>query len=538
MLTGGGPGQVGGASCAVGPSSPPTSPPPTAPRLPTNLRPVTQTSPDLPQPSPLRAFLLWIAGITAVGFLVRALHLDIPIRYDEAHTFLEYARHGVRYVVSTYEHPNNHVFHSLLVALSTGGLGEGLVAIRLPAFLAGCLLVPTAGLLAWRGGVGAPARSSGAFLGGLLAAALVAGWPVLVEYSTNARGYSIVGLVTLLVGWVAVEIRGGGGGGRWWVLGALGAVGMFTVPVMLLPWTAVLLYLGHARLSGVGAGERVRALSPVLLLAGGVGVVTLLLYLPILAVHGIGAFLDERYIVVAQDGGMLSRFPGDLAGVFLHWSKELPAAVLVFVLAGLLGEAIHSQGRRAPSQLLLWCLIVSFGFLFLRGTQGYERVWLWLLPLVLVVAAQGWSLILARVGASAPGGLHPAAGGAALLLAITMGAVTSLGGELRGSLETGGYPEGPEVARYLAGAMGPQDIVLTDFISVGPLAYYRERLGGSGAGGGAPGGPHAWIVMNRSEQQRVDHLLEELAEDGLDLARVPTVETIGDTWIHRVRMAR
>jgi hypothetical protein len=480
-----------------------------------------------------------VAALTALGVALRALHLDIPIRYDEAHTFLEYARHGVLHLVSTYEHPNNHVLHTLLVWLSTEVVGDGLVGIRLPAFLAGALLVPAAALLAGARGAGAAAA--------LLAAAFTAGWPVLVEYSVNARGYSLAGLVTVLSAWLALEIRGGRGGWRWWVLGALGVVGHFTVPVMLLPWTAIVLFLAHGTLGVESGPARTRALASVGSLALGVGAVTLLLYLPILLSEGLGALLDDRYVVVSSEEGLARRLPADLGAIALHWARGLSPTVAGLVGAGVAVSVAHRRGRGPLVELFGWCLLVSFAFLLLRGTQGYERVWLWLLPVALAVAAQGWGLLVgelsAAVSARSAGRLRARMSGALLsagiaaLVAVGIGGATLAGDAVRGSLETGGYPEGPEVARFLAGAMGPRDIVLTDFVSVAPLAYYRERLEGVERMAPAGGGPHAWIVLNTSEQQRIDHLTSELEADGLDLSRVPVLETIGATRIHRVRMA-
>ena len=44
--------------------------------------------------------------------------------------------------MSDYSHPTNHILHTLLTKLSTGILGVGPVALRLPAFLAALLSMP------------------------------------------------------------------------------------------------------------------------------------------------------------------------------------------------------------------------------------------------------------------------------------------------------------------------------------------------------------------------------------------------------------
>ena len=47
---------------------------------------------------------------------------------------------------------------------------------------------------AWLAGRALFSRSTG-----ILAAALIAAWPYLVEYGANARGYTLTGLFTLLL---------------------------------------------------------------------------------------------------------------------------------------------------------------------------------------------------------------------------------------------------------------------------------------------------------------------------------------------------
>ena len=58
------------------------------------------------------------------------------------------------------------------------------IIIRLPAFFAGCMLISIA---AWVGNQASGRRA------GLIAAMIVETSPVLIEYSTNARGYRLRG---------------------------------------------------------------------------------------------------------------------------------------------------------------------------------------------------------------------------------------------------------------------------------------------------------------------------------------------------------
>ena len=69
-------------------------------------------------------FGLMLLIVCALGLALRALHLDIPMRYDETATYLSYASQSWEHVTTNYQNPNNHVFHSLLVGWLTTWLGS------------------------------------------------------------------------------------------------------------------------------------------------------------------------------------------------------------------------------------------------------------------------------------------------------------------------------------------------------------------------------------------------------------------------------
>ena len=60
---------------------------------------------------------------------------------------------------------------------------------------------------------------------------------------------------------------------------------------------------------------------------------------------------------------------------------------------------------------------------------------------------------------------------------LIMSAVLLLAKPVWKSVETGTFPQGPEVATYLAERAQAGDKVLTDFITEQPLRYYLNRLG-------------------------------------------------------------
>src|SRR5512139_2592793 len=124
------------------------------------------------------------------GFFLRLLVINRSIDYDKAYTFLNFASKSFKYILADYSAPNNHILHTILVGIASRLFGGEPWAVRLPAFLAGTLIVPVMYLTARR------FFSRPQALG---AAALLAVTPVLIDYSVNGRGYTMLFLFALLL---------------------------------------------------------------------------------------------------------------------------------------------------------------------------------------------------------------------------------------------------------------------------------------------------------------------------------------------------
>ena len=157
------------------------------------------------------------------------------MRYDEALTFNEFASRPLYYALSFYPDPNNHLLNTLLMHFSAGALGSAPWVLRLPAFVAGVLLVPATYALAQL--LYGPRAA-------FLSAVLVAVSSYLVEYSTNSRGYTLqaLGFVALL-GLVIVAVRRDSPTAL--LLAALvAALGAYAVPTMFYGVVVAAIWLG------------------------------------------------------------------------------------------------------------------------------------------------------------------------------------------------------------------------------------------------------------------------------------------------------
>src|SRR5689334_12170590 len=72
---------------------------------------------DWAEAAPVERVAAVLLGVIALA--TRLAHLRQTMRHDEAYTFLHYATAPLTTALSDYTYPNNHLFHTLLVWIST-----------------------------------------------------------------------------------------------------------------------------------------------------------------------------------------------------------------------------------------------------------------------------------------------------------------------------------------------------------------------------------------------------------------------------------
>ncbi len=326
--------------------------------------------------------------ILAVGLTGRLLYIERGVQYDEAYTYVEFARHSLKHVMTDYHHPNNHVFHTLLVHFSTRLFGSELWAIRLPAMIAGLLGLPAVYLLG--------RRMFRPWIG-LAAAGLLAAAPVMISYSVNARGYTLITLFTLLLFLLADSVREEKNLAAWALMILITALGFYTIPTMLYPFGIVFAWLALAGLqreisSGYGGWKGwlwylagYGALSALL---------SILFYVPIFRVKGVlEVFIHDPIVQSFSLADFFGLFPSEAATIQGEWlSGPLPAWLAPACLIGV-GASIFLQKRvgRSRVSIPLAALLFVVPTLMIQRPLILARVWVFLLPLLVISGLAGWA---------------------------------------------------------------------------------------------------------------------------------------------------
>jgi 4-amino-4-deoxy-L-arabinose transferase-like glycosyltransferase len=384
---------------------------------------------------------------------LRAVYLSQPMRVDEAATYLYYVRKPPLYGLVSYTLPNNHVLHTLLVSVSTFLFGNHPWVIRIPAFAAGVAMIPLSFVVA---------RQLYGEAAGLITAAFVASSSILIEYSTNARGYTIV--AALFLGLLALKpalMKGEARAWRWFAI--LGALGFFTIPTMFFPFGVVVAWLAVA--IARAPDEERRALRT--RLASGVGltfVLTVAAYLPAILWTGPRALFANRFVVSRPWDVWLSLMRPLLGSIWRGWNGGLGIVGMVLFL-GLFAIGLV-RGRTSLALIAVaWCVLVVIA----GRWYVYARVWTFLVPIYWMTVAAGMVFVLRRSRFS---------------VTIAMAALVAIGVSILASgtvvrSPDGAFPDAERVAVALRNARVDDEVLTLNPVTA-PLQYYavlrREPL--------------------------------------------------------------
>jgi len=320
---------------------------------------------------------LLVVLATAVG--IRLKYLDVPMDYDEAYSFLNYARRPLYEGLADYNSTNNHLLNTLFMHISYRLFGPQEWALRLHVFVAGVALVGTTYGLGW--------RLHGREVG-LMAAALVATSYVMINYSVNARGYIWTAWMTALLvdafGRIATtepQPRAL----QWLGAGLVAVLGVVAIPTMAYSILGCIIWLSIRNLrSGRPAYSRFVGLELWTLL---VGLASLWLYAPALVLRGVSAW-QHPFVAPQHIGNWFSRVPAAWSYA-LKSGTEGPVPWLVPAAFFLVGLVVLWWMRRDAFWLIVAVPLATFAVMALQRVTPPPRIFSFLTPLIALVAAAG-----------------------------------------------------------------------------------------------------------------------------------------------------
>lgn len=415
-----------------------------------------------------RIYLVALLVITLLALLIRLIFISQPMRHDEAYTFLAFASRSFRVVISDYHLPNNHVFHTILVYLAYHLFGNQPWIIRLPALIAGVLAVPAT---YWVGNMFYDRNTA------ILSAALVASASPLISYSTNARGYTLISLFTLLILALGVLVKDNKNLLAWILIIVFSALGFYTNPTMLYPFGILMTWLLVSALLKDVASEYKSNFFYYLLSSGiGVAFLTILLYTPIIIFSGLDNLIGNSVIASLNWENFQQSIWVRAQNTWEDWTTGVPIFIIGLLVFGTIISLIFHRklsAHRFPLQIaaVIWIAIA----LIIQKVAPWPRIWLFLLPVFIIWGTSGVIYLLRLAFLQRPllDKGYIAILGAAILLPAFLLTSYSISPPYPANIIS---PE-EEITRYLKDYLEPGDVVVATSPTRSQVGYYFSAYG-------------------------------------------------------------
>ena len=448
---------------------------------------------------------LWLDGLLLffLAALLRFMWLESPLQHDEAFTYYVFARLPWRYVIADYSYPNNHILHTLLLKACVLLFGNHSWAMRLPAYVFGSMIAP----LVYAFARYSTSRRWTAFLAGGLAVV----YPYMIQFSVNARGYSMMAVFTLLGALLAMAAMRHKNRMLWLLFSLIMIAGLYTLPIMMLPAGGLFMWmLLNGLMNGFSSAYGRWGWLKYMIAAGVLMVtVTVLLYLPVVQYSGYSTLVDNPNVAPLSHWEFLPTLSDRLKDIWRDWQAGLPLwLTLPAVLLAAAGSLFYGRKSSTRASIFLSMLLFLAAYSVLRRPNLWPRIVYYLIPLLMLGLAFGlagiWQWITGRRrGFSLPGWLVPV-GVSMVCLGILLHTpnYSPLGQRLKGDTEL--------LAELLSSRWQDDTIILIEYPEDMPFYVYMERLG-------LPASAVRWeqpfrgayVIVNKTEKQSIPGVIKQ-----------------------------
>jgi uncharacterized membrane protein len=381
--------------------------------------------------------------------------------------------------------------------------GDSPAVIRFPAFLAGVMIIPATysiGRLFYNSKVG------------LVGASIVASLPVLIDYSTTARGYTIITLFALLIIYLAVYVKDHRNMVAWGLLVVFSSLGLYVNPTMIYPIGMAFTWLLLSKLiHDVSDTYGTRYYLYLLISSLAIITITLILYLPIILNSGLQSLIRNDVIEALSWSDFIQSIKPRIKNTWLEWNRALPHAISLIAIIGLIASLFVPKLPKDRRMPLIMAGIIWIGTaLLVQRVAPWPRIWLFLLPFFVIWISAGIIGLFELVFRRIPRGDSLMVGLVGFLIAVPL-----ISGLMRNytqydqKLHSQGEVE--LLADYLQDYLQPNDVVVVTSPDTVVLKYYLRRNGLAKEFTELEKGKlfeRAIVVVNQAQGQTLEYVLE------------------------------
>ena len=297
-----------------------------------------------------------------------------PVYIDEASTYLDYASKNISSIASNYEEPNNHVFFSIIAHIFQFIPIDHLISLRIPNLIIGVFTTTFLYLFI---------RSFYGHKGTVLPHLFFTFSYFFTYYSVFARGYMIIILMALICFYCVLQLSKDFNKNYILIYLICSIIGLYTIPIFLYVSSTLVLF------QFILFKKETSKLLLLLKYHIIIGIVTFLLYLPIIYFNGLDSIINNQWtkklplnqvIDCFKDRSVLGLFD-KLIGINSFYLIVLFLITLLFIY---LKKATFNEKRII--QFIFISFLLPFVFILVQRVIPGTRTWCYLLiPLTLGV---------------------------------------------------------------------------------------------------------------------------------------------------------
>lgn len=445
--------------------------------------------------------------VILVGAVLRISQMGEAVIYDEAFTYTNYASQPLHFLLSNYTYPNNHIFHTLLVKCSTSLFGVHLWSLRLPALLAGILVMPL---------FYAFVRAMFNRYIALLALSFVAASGALIEYSALARGYSLTWLFMVAAMLAGRHFAKSNNTVSALLVALFSTLGMWCVPTMVYAALATYIWLLLYLLTTYESTLRKR-LWKLLLSLLVFAVLTIAVYVPVIVVHSVDQLVHHPTMGENTWESFVASQQDKTIELWTYFNDTAATWISLIGMVGLLYAAYISSKYRI---MLIALVLGAVPLVMVQSLVGPPRVWTYILFNLHLSSAIAVFYFLKflqeRVYAGLTKRMRTAVAAGVVLVGMGWLGITGL----KDRLER--FPDARSAANWFQGLLHPGDRIYTEFPNEAPFEFYMITDKEDRAfvnRGPAPGGK-VYLLVGPGDGQTPATVLERNAITNIDTGRL------------------
>jgi len=332
--------------------------------------------------------------ISAVAF--RLIYITKPINYSEASIYLSYIENKTFHDLFAYTSIDNFTLNNIAIKLSCAIFGSNILALRLPSLFAGIALIPVCY---------ATARLFYNKTSALMFAAVVAASPLLIYYSTDARGISLLMLLFFVLLILAKYLKDNNDSIVWIIFSVVAALGFFTSPLFILAFITVLLWIILSVVfkdSAYGLPEIAKRCGTVL---AATFIFTFLFYIPAIISTGIKNIINFNF---SRADSIYHSFYSSFTSIEDSWFKgagNLNISLLILLcITVVISLIIHRKYKKHKICLIYPMAAAVLTFLLLKVLLISEQTYAFVLPVLFMVACAAVAYMVELVGSKIASG--------------------------------------------------------------------------------------------------------------------------------------